>query len=211
MIIQTFCMSAMYGYLCEMKNVFYGVTVLFLLVLLYRAECGRPVVLPNVNKVVIDGKKYEVIKKVVDTQYVKYTEKGKSDTVVHYTTIYVKIPTLDSLQLDSLVKLYYAKNVFSDTLRLKYGNVYVQDSVQKNKIFKRSWTADLLIPTEKTTTTVKEPAKNQIYFGPKVEYGDGIVPGVGMMLKTKRDRLYGVSVSIGKTPVYGGSLYIKLF
>lgn len=194
-----------------MKNFVYGLTVLFLLIMLYRAECGRPVFVPNVDKVVIEGKKYDVIKKVVDTQYIKYTEKGKSDTVVHDTTIYVKIPILDSVQLDSLVKLYYAKSVFSDTFKLKYGNVYVQDSVQQNKIVGRNWGADLLIPTEKTTITVKEPARNQVYFGPKIDYNTSVLPGVGIMLKTKRDRLYGVSVSVGKTPVYGGFLYIKLF
>jgi hypothetical protein len=194
-----------------MKNLVYGLTVLFLLIMLYRAECGRPVVVPSVDKVVIEGKKYDLIKKVVDTQYVKYTEKGKSDTVVHDTTIYVKIPILDSVQLDSLIKLYYAKNVFSDTFKLKYGNVYVQDSVQQNRIIGRNWGADLLIPTEKTTITVKEPARNQVYFGPKIDYSTSVIPGVGLMLKTKRDRLYGVSVSVGKTPVYGGSLYIKLF
>ena len=194
-----------------MKNIVYGATVLFLLIMLYRAECGRPVVAPNVDKVVVDGKKYEVIKKVVDTQYVKYTEKGKSDTVVHDTTIYVKIPIFDSLQLDSMVKVYYAMNVFSDTFNLKYGKVYVQDSVQQNRIVGRNWAADLLIPTEKTTIAVKEPARNQVYFGPKIDYSTSVIPGVGLMLKTKRDRLYGVSVSVGKTPVYGGSLYIKLF
>jgi len=195
-----------------MKNLVYGSIVLFLLILLYRAECGRPVVVPNVEKVIVNGKKYDLINKVVDTEYIKYTEKGKSDTIVHDTTIYVKIPILDSVQLDSLAKLYYAKNVFSDTFKLKYGNVYVQDSVQHNRIVGRNWGADLLIPTEKTTITVKEPAINQVYFGPKIEYGNGIVPGVGLMVKTKRDRLYGVSVSIGNnSPVYGGSLYIKLF
>lgn len=193
-----------------MKNVVYGVTVLFLLILLYRAECGRPVVAPNVNKVVVDGKKYEVIKEVVDTQYVKYTEKGKTDTVIHDTTIYVKIPIFDSLQLDSMVKVYYAMNVFSDTFKLKYGKVYVQDSVQQNKIVGRSWGADLLIPVEKTTTTVKEPARSQVYFGPKIDYSTSITPGVGIVLKTKRDRMYGISVGIGKTPVYGGLIYIKL-
>lgn len=194
-----------------MKNIVYGATVLFLLIMLYRAECGRPVVAPNVDKVVVDGKKYEVIKKVVDTQYVKYTEKGKSDTVVHDTTIYVKIPIFDSLQLDSMVKVYYEMNVFSDTFNLKYCKVYVQDSVQQNRIVGRNWGADLLIPTEKTTIAVKEPARNQVYFGPKIDYSTSVIPGVGLMLKTKRDRLYGVSVSVGKTPVYGGSLYIKLF
>lgn len=193
-----------------MKNVVYGVTVLFLLILLYRAECGRPVIVPNGEKVVVDGKKYEVIKKVTDTHYIKYTEKGKTDTVIHDTTIYVKIPTFDSLQLDSMVKIYYAMNVFSDTFKLKYVKVYVQDSVQQNKIVGRSWGADLLVPLEKTTVTVKEPARNQVYFGPKLEYNNTIVPGVGMVLKTKRDRMYGISVGIGKTPVYGGLMYIKL-
>lgn len=193
-----------------MNNLVYGVTVLFLLILLYRAECGRPVVPISPEKVVVDGKKYEVIKKVVDTQYIKYTEKGKSDTVIHDTTIYVKIPTFDSLQLDSMVKVYYAMNVFFDTFKLKYGNVYVQDSVQKNKIVGRSWGADLLIPVEKKTVTVKDPAKNQVYFGPKIDYSTSIVPGVGVVLKTKRDRMYGISVGIGKTPVYGGLVYIKL-
>lgn len=194
-----------------MKNVVYGVTVLFLLMMLYRAECGRPFVVPNVDKVVVDGKKYEVIKKVVDTQYVKYTEKGKSDTIIHDTTIYVKIPIFDSLQLDSMVKLYHAMNIFSDTFKLANGNVYVQDSVHRNVIVGRRWEADFMMPSEKTTVVVRDPARHQVYFGPKVEYGTGIVPGVGMILKTKRDRMYGISLGIGnKSPVYGGLIYIKL-
>lgn len=193
-----------------MKNVVYGATILFLLIMLYRAECGRPVIPTNVNEVVVDGKKYDVVKYVTDTQYIKYTQKGKTDTVIHDTTIYVKIPIFDSLQLDSMVKIYYAMNVSSDTFRLKYGNVYVQDSVQQNKIVGRNWGADLLIPVEKTTVTVKDPPVSQVYFGPKLDYNTRIVPGIGVVLKTKRDRMYGISVGIGKTPVYGGLMYIKL-
>jgi len=194
-----------------MKNIVYGVIILFLLILLYRAECGRPVV--KGDKVVVDGKKYEVIKQIVDTQYIKYTEKGTSDTVVHDTTIYVKIPILDSIQLDSVAKLYYAMNVFSDTFKLKYGKVYVQDSVQNNRIVGRNYGADLLVPIERTTTIVKEPAKSQVYLGARLDVvSQTAIPGVGLMLKTKRDRIYGVSLGVvNNAPVYGGSLYIKLF
>lgn len=189
-----------------------SIVILFAIIMLYRAECGKPVV-PG-ETIRIDGKKYEVIKQVIDTQYVKVkeTKYKKGEDIYHDTTIYVNIPILDSVQLDSLAKIHYAMNVFSDTLKLKYGKVYVQDSVQKNRLVGRNWGADLLIPVEKTTITVKEPAKSQLYFGPKIEYGDGIMPGVGLMLKTKKDRMYGASLSlINNKPVYGGSLYIKLF
>jgi hypothetical protein len=195
-----------------MKNYIYGGIILLLLILLYRAECGSPVIPIGTKKVVVDGKKYDVIKEITDTQYVKYTEKGETDTVVHDTTIYVQVPVLDSVKLDSLVKLYYAKNVYSDTLKLNYGSIYVQDSVQFNKIFGRKWSADFLIPSEKKTLIVKEPAKNQVYFGAGVAYGTSVTPSVGLMLKTKQERIYGVSLGVNNgLPVYGGSVYVKLF
>lgn len=194
-----------------MKNYIYGGIVLLILILLYRAECGRPVISVGPKKVVVDGKKYYVVKTIVDTKYVKYTEKGKRDTVFHDTTIYVNVPVLDSAKMDSLVKLYYAKNVYSDTLKLKYGKIYVQDSVQFNNIFGRNWSADLLIPSDSKTIYLKEPPKVQVYFGAGAMYGVSISPSVGLMLKTKRDRIYGVSVGISNgLPLYGGHIYVKL-
>jgi len=195
-----------------MKNIVYGSIILLLIILLYRAECGSPVIPIGSKKVVVDGKRYDVVKEITDTQYVKYTEKGETDTVVHDTTIYVKIPVLDSVKLDSMVKLYYAKNVYSDTLKLNYGSIYVQDSVQFNKIFGRKWSADLLIPKETKTTVVKDPAKNRVYFGAGASYGTSITPTVGLMLKTKQERIYGVSLGVSNgLPVYGGSIYVKIF
>jgi hypothetical protein len=195
-----------------MKNYIYGGIVLLLLILLYRAECGSPVIPVGTKKVVVDGKKYEVINEITDTQYVKYTEKGETDTVVHDTTIYVNVPVLDSAKMDSLVRLYYAKNVHSDTITLQYGSVYVQDSVQFNKIFGRKWSADLLIPKESKTTIVKEPAKSHVYLGAGASYGTSVAPTVGLMLKTKQERIYGVSLGVSNgLPVYGGFIYIKLF
>jgi len=194
-----------------MKNYIYGAIALLILILLYRAECGSPVVTIGPKKVVVDGKKYYVIKTIIDTQYIKYTEKGKIDTVFHDTTIYVKVPVLDSAKLDSIAKLFYAKNVYSDTFKLNYGSIYVQDSVQFNKIFGRNWSADLLIPKESKTIMLKEPPRAQVYFGAGATYSTSLAPSVGMMLKTKRDRIYGVSVGINNgLPMYGGHIYVKL-
>jgi len=194
-----------------MKNYIYGGVILLLLMLLYRAECGRPVVPVNPDKVVVDGKKYEVVKTIVDTKYVKYTEKGKRDTVFHDTTIYVIVPVLDSVKLDSLAKLYYAKNVYSDTLKLKYGSIYVQDSVQFNKIIYRNWSADLLIPSNGKTIIIKPPPRVQVYFGAGATYGSSLSPSVSLMVKSKVDRIYGVSLGISNgLPLYGGHIYIKL-
>jgi hypothetical protein len=185
---------------------------LFAVIVLYRAECGKPVVPGETIKV--DGKKYEVVKQIIDTEYIKVkeTKYKKGEDIYHDTTIYVPIPVLDSVKLDSLVKLHYAKNVYSDTFKLNYGSIYVQDSVQFNKIFGRKWSADLLIPKETKTTIVKEPAKTQVYFGAGASYGASIIPSVGMMLKTKKDRIYGVSLGVSNgLPMYGGHIYIKLF
>jgi len=194
-----------------MKNYIYAAIALLLLIVLYRAECGSPVVPVGPKKVVVDGKKYYVIKTIIDTQYIKYTEQGKRDTVFHDTTIYVKVPVLDSAKLDSIAKLFYAKNVYSDTFKLKYGSIYVQDSVQFNKIFGRNWSADLLIPKESKTIMLKEPPRAQVYFGAGATYSTSLAPSVGMMLKTKRDRIYGVSVGINNgLPMYGGHIYVKL-
>lgn len=194
-----------------MKNYIYGAIALLILILLYRAECGSPVVPVGPKKVVVDGKKYYVIKTIIDTQYIKYTEQGKRDTVFHDTTIYVKVPVLDSAKLDSIAKLFYAKNVYSDTFKLNYGSIYVQDSVQFNKIFGRNWSADLLIPKESKTIMLKEPPRAQVYFGAGATYSTSLAPSVGMMLKTKRDRIYGVSVGINNgLPMYGGHIYVKL-
>jgi hypothetical protein len=195
-----------------MRNGMLGAAVMLLIVLVYWGECGAPSIPIGPKKIVIDGKKYEVINEITDTQYVKYTEKGETDTVVHDTTIYVNVPVLDSAKMDSLVRLYYAKNVHSDTITVQYGSIYVQDSVQFNKIFGRKWSADLLIPKESKTTIVKEPAKSHVYLGAGASYGTSVTPSVGLMLKTKQERIYGVSLGVSNgLPVYGGSIYIKLF
>lgn len=188
---------------------------LFALIVLYKAECGKPVV-PG-ETVSVGGKKYEVIKQVIDTQYVsvKETKYKKGEDIYHDTTIYVSVPVLDTAQMQEVISKYYAKNIFQDTLKVsKFGNIYINDTVQYNKLAGRSMSADLMFPSITNTTIVKEKPKAQLFLGATVDYLQGSNfqnLSVGLMLKTKRDRLYGISAGVSPNgkPVYGASFYIK--
>jgi len=188
---------------------------LFALIVLYKAECGKPVV-PG-ETVSVGGKKYEVIKQVIDTQYIKVKEikYKKGEDIYHDTTIYISVPVLDTTQMQEVLLKYYAKNIFQDTLKVsKFGNIYINDTVQYNKLAGRSMSADLMFPSITNTTIVKEKPKAQLFLGATVDYLQGSNfqnLSVGLMLKTKRDRLYGISAGVSPNgkPVYGASFYIK--
>ena len=195
----------------QIINILLGILVL---VLLYKAECGKPVV-PG-KTVVIQGKKYEVVKEVIDTQYIKVKEYVKGKDIYHDTTIYVSVPVLDTTQIEEVLSKYYAKNTFKDTMKVgEFGRLYIQDTVQYNKLVGRSLSADLKFPSITNTVIVKEKPKAQLYLGARMDYLQGSSvqnPSVGLMLKTKRDRLYGISAGVAPNgkPVYGASFYIKL-
>ena len=194
-----------------MKHIVYGLIIAFLLIFILKSECGKP----KGEIVKVDAKKYEVLKHTIDTQYVPVKIKGTKDTIVEDTTIYVEVPVIDSTELRKYVEEYYAKKVYNDTIKLEYGKIFIHDTISTNKIINRAFAADLLIPTITDTKIVKELPKNQLYFGSRVEYAQGLGignPSVGLMLKTKKDRMYGVSLGLNNgAPVYSGSIYIKLF
>ena len=197
-------------YLYGMKHIVYGLIIAFLLIMLFRAECGKPE-----GKIVkVDGKKYEVLKHTIDTQYVPYKVSGKKDTIVEDTTIYVEVPVMDSNAMRKYVEDYYSKRVYNDTFNIEYGSIYVQDTVSTNKIIGRMWGTDLLIPTITDTKIVKELPKNELYLGARVDLQkNGTFVGIGpsLLLKTKRNRIYGVGVNlVGGQPIYNVQLNIKL-
>lgn len=193
-----------------MKHIIYSGIILFLGILLFRAECGKPSV--PVKEVVIEGKKYEVVRYKTDTQYIKKTIEGKKDTVVHDTVIYVKVPILDSIQLQKALEDYHAKKVYKDTISFGSGTIYLTDTIHKNKIANRSFKADVISTEVTNEMFVKEKPKNGLYFGPRIDFSGGqVTPHVGILFRTKKERIYGVSLGVGANgPIYSGSLHIKL-
>lgn len=200
-----------FSYLYAMKHIIYGLIIAILLVFLIKAECGKP----NDGKIIkVEGKKVKVIEHKIDTQYVPVKVKGRTDTLIEDTTIYVEVPVMDTNAMRKYLEDYYAKKVFNDTFRINYGKIYVQDTVQQNRIIGRTFGADLLVPVVKEYLTVEKLPKNELYLGVRTDWQkNGTFVGIGpsILLKTKRQRIYGVGVNLvnGK-PVYNIQMNIKL-
>jgi len=207
------------------QHVIYLGVIIVLLIVLLRAECGRPSQ-PG-QDIKIDGKKYELVKKEIDTVFVKV----KPDvvykpgiTIYRDTTIYQDVPKMGTIELadelrhnyyDSIVMSHFAKRVYTDTIKFgTNGSIYIKDTLQENAILSRMTNSDLIFPSVKETITVKEKPKNQLYLGAKTLVGNGTIGGIGtgLMFKTKRDRIYGIGAIVDrqKNINFTVDFYIKL-
>ena len=165
----------------------------------------------------IDGKKYEVVKHEIDTVEVEkvkvVTKQGKDivHEVVDVDTLVLKeLQSVDSL---AILKDYLAKVTYKDVLVLpdSLGTVAVTDIIHKNRIESRTFDAKVKERTIKETTIVKELPKNQLYFGFDGGFNKADVVshiGTGLVLKTKKDKLYQLGVGVANRTIDGtnGSL-----
>lgn len=183
-------------------------------------QCGKTTEKPG-ELIEVDGKKYELLEHRVDTVYEekivevpKYTPKYIEKIV----EVEVQIPqNIDSLEI---IKEYFSKFTVKDTLVLDgLGKGYITDIITQNKIESREIRWDYKIPTILDTKIVKELPKNQLYIGlnsnfDKVNLVNSV--GAGLILKTKRDRIYQLNTGIANSingeaqPYIGGGLYWKI-
>lgn len=169
----------------------------------------------------VDGKNYELLKHTVDTVYEEIQVEVPTyvpEYITKIETVEVQIPAnVDSLKI---IKDYFSKYEVKDTLLLEgLGKGYITDVISQNKIESRSVKWDYKIPTILDTKIVKELPKNQVYVGLNTNFDQlNLINsvGAGVILKTKRDRIYqlntGVANSItGETqPFIGGGIYWKI-
>jgi hypothetical protein len=191
------------------------------LVVLFMKMCGTN----NTNKtnetIKIDGKKYRVLKRDTLIEYKTnttiITKPGKD--IYHDTTIYVEVPTDKPIDTMSILKEFYAKNVYKDTIKLddSLGFVFIRDTISQNKILKRTFTSKIIEKQTNETVYVDEPSKRQIYFG--VNGGltnTELVKTIGFsgLYKTKTDNIYQIGVGLlnGNTvkPFLHGGVYWKI-
>ena len=189
----------------NLKNI--AIAVLVVIVLLEYFNPGGK--MPG-RTVRIDGKKYEVIKHDIDTfEVVKTKIVTKKGLDIYHETIIEKevvIPAIVDTQ--ALLKDYYSKVLYKDVLVLpdSLGTVAVTDTISQNKIFGRTFNANVKQRTIKETTIVKELPKNQVYFGfggqfNKVDFIGGLSTGV--ILKTKKDKIYQVNLGVTNSTIDG--------
>jgi hypothetical protein len=183
-------------------------------------QCGKTTETPG-EIIEVDGKKYELLEHRIDTVYeekIVEVPKYTPQYIEKIVEVEVQIPQdIDSLEI---IKEYFSKFVVKDTVVLEgLGKGYITDIITQNKIESREIRWDYRIPTVLDTKIVKELPRNQLYVGLNVNFDRlNLVNSVGggLLLKTKRDRIYqlntGMANSItGETqPYLGGGLYWKI-
>lgn len=207
------------------KNI--AIAALIIYVLLQWFNPGG--VMPGGRTIRIDGKKYEVLKHTIDTievEKVKVVTK-KGEDIVH------EVIDVDTLVLKELVNVdsaailrdYLAKVVYKDTLKLDggLGFIALTDTITKNRILGRTFDARVKERIIKEEMIVKEPARNQLYYGlnagfNKEDYVSAV--GAGLILKTKKDKIYNLNIGVnnrttdgtngGFSPYVGFGTYWKI-
>lgn len=174
------------------------IVVLVIVILLMRACTSSS---NHGATVYVGGKPYEVVKKVIDTQYIPkpFDVKKKGKDIYHDTIIYV--PVLKDVDTSVILKDYFAQNIFKDTLNLKdkMGYLSIIDTIQKNNIFGRSYNVKINQMIIRDTTILKEKLRNQVYIGGNLGADNtGLFNyfGPSLLLKTKTDKVYNLGVGI---------------
>jgi hypothetical protein len=192
--------------LLNFKNI--AIAALIIYVLLQWFNPGG--VMPGGRTIRIDGKKYEVIKHTIDTVDIVKTKvvTKKGDDIYHETIVEKEVLIPAVIDTAALLKDYYSKVLYKDVLVLpdSLGTVAVTDTISQNKILGRTFNASVKQRIIKETTIVKEPAKTQLYYGlnggfNKVDVVTSI--GAGLILKTKKDKIYQFNLGVNNRVVDG--------
>ena len=196
-----------------MKDLFKNIQTLLVVVLaallLYQKGCSStPPVEPEVITEVIT--RWDTLK-VATKEYVpKYIRK----TIVEIDTFQIPIDTI------SILKDYYAKYFYTDTIRVdSLGFIVINDTVTRNLISKRDVQSNIFIPTTTITNTIYLN-KRELYGG--VAVGGMVNPvqnespinyiGGELLYKNKKKQIYGFGLGIDETfsPVISGRMYWKI-
>jgi hypothetical protein len=187
-----------------MRDIIFILTILGLSFFLYR-ECNK-------EPIVIEGEPYDVLKVVKDTEYIPFKVVLPQDTLIKDTTIYVDVPYLDSAMIDSVLREYYSKSVYIDTVGVgKFGYLYIQDTVSRNSIVNRMLSADLMFPSYRDTIYLGQQLRNGLYLGSRMDLTErGIFLGPSLMY-LKNNKIFSGSFSLGGgKPFYSVGMNIKL-
>jgi hypothetical protein len=165
----------------------------------------------------VDGKKYIVVKHEIDTVYqtTVQTVYREGKTIFKDVPVYVNVPAnVDTL---NILKDYYTKVTYKDTLHLKdsLGYISVIDTIFNNKILNRVWDSHVNKITINDKIYLKDLPKTQLYFGGVLGFDKvNIVnfAGPSFILKTKKDHMYslGIGYSNNQTVSIQGGVYWKI-
>jgi hypothetical protein len=152
--------------------------------------------------------KIDTIESVHDTTIYKPGKKILKDTTIYDTTY-----LLTKVDTGEILKDYFAKNVYKDTILFAEGSVSLVDTISQNKIAGRIFKASV---TQKIIKEVRElrtpppPPKAALYWGVMAtKQDDKFGYGGGLMYKTANKGIFQLNYTNNKQVQLG--YYSKIF
>ena len=147
----------------------------------------------------------------------------EGEDIYHDTIIYV--PTLVHVDTLEILKEFYSKNLYVDTIKLNnsQGFVYITDSISKNNIVSRTWNATIKPKIVREPASESPKVRNQVYVGlngawSEKDWVNSL--GTSVLFKTKDDKIFQVGVGVanrtfdgysgGFIPYINGGVYWKI-
>lgn len=162
--------------------------------------------IPNMKPVEIV--RIDTFESVHDTTIYKPGKKILKDTTI-YDTSYL----LAKIDTGEILKDYFAKNVFKDTISFAEGSVSLVDTISQNKILGRIFKASI---TQKTIHVTRElrtpppPPKAALYWGiMATKQDEKFGYGGGLMYKTANKGIFQLNYTNNKQIQLG--YYSKIF
>jgi len=208
-----------------MKKIFEyrNIIILFLLIIIILEYCNPKGIMPNRVEytTVVDSIPYPVH----DTVEMEVEIPVEVQVPVE-VRVPVEVQVVQQVDTANILKIYYTKNETSETLVLPndVGNITLSETVSENKIIDRKIVnSKLKKQILVDTLRIPEDPKNKFYYGfnfsaNREDFVNSL--GVGMMMKTKSDKIYRIDLglnnrvldgTIGRfSPYVGGGVYWKI-
>lgn len=198
-------------------RLYLGVIAILLLIILGMRMCsGKAAPCPEAGKIVKRDTAW--LERSDSTGWIRpvpvtvIPAKVQHDTLEVSGGTVIKYRDVDTI---AILRDYYVIRYYEDSTETQYGKVWVKDSVTQNRISRRQWKTSFSLPVVTNTVQVPAPARWQVYAGISLSGNkESLLNGFGpqIMLKTKRDQLYGVGAQLTTTGrvFYNGSMYFKI-
>ena len=169
--------------LAKIEKALFYVIVIVVLILLFRS-CHE-----GAN----GGSGNDTLTKVIGYHYDSTLhEIAHSNTIEHYHSDTIYYPIVSGkivIDTPAILRDYFTKYVYADTLRDTNLVAYLVDTIFKNSIFHRSFSYKILRPDKKETITLQQPARNKIFLGADLGYiNNDFFTGVDLQLIDKKER-----------------------
>lgn len=142
--------------------------------------------------------KYDTIVETVETYIPEYRTKVKWKTKTVHDTIEVH----DTIPIDttSILEDYFATYAYTDTLKKDSVTFIINDTISQNRILSRGINYSLVYPT-KIISSEREVNKRELYIGFGLGGDKQQLSYVGseLMLRNKKERIYGVGLGINNS------------